>query len=145
MRNIYFGFLVICMVGCAPITAEQLRAKPGGVYSFTVAGKVQDAYQKIFFRAQSCSESGDFGNNAATQGDIISDTKRSTITITNSQTVGVNTLFIIDLTQLDNETTEIKIYYPLRRYEPTARLIEEWIKNNAPECTRGKFIVECAC
>jgi hypothetical protein len=145
MRKIWNVLLILVLAGCGPITAEQLRANPGGLHAFKVAGDYQAVYQKVLSHAQGCSKKSAFGENASVQGDTFIESKRSSISIVNSGALGVDTLFTIDIAQIDPDTTEVKVFYALHRYERTALLIEDWIKKNSKDCVRGKVVLECAC
>jgi hypothetical protein len=145
MRKFWYILLLVALTGCGPITAEQLRANPSGVHTFKVNADYQAVYQKILLHAQGCSVQGAFGANALVQGYTYLDSKRASISITNSRAIGSSALFTIDIAHVDDNTTEVKVFYAVHRYAPTALLIEDWIKKNSPDCTRGKFVPECAC
>jgi hypothetical protein len=145
MSKLWYTLLLIILAGCGPISAEQLRANPGGIHSFKVAGDYQAVYKKVLSHAQGCAQKAAFGENASIQGNLFADSKRSSISIVNSGALGNDTLFAIDIVQIDNDTTEVKVFYALHRYERMALLIEDWIKKNSKDCVRGKVVLECAC
>jgi hypothetical protein len=145
MRTTCCALLIIFLAGCGATTAEQLRANAAGVHTFKVDAEYQEVYQKTLAHAQTCNQQAAFGNNARVQGYIFIEPNRSTISIANSNAFAVNMLFTIDIAQVEINSTEVKVYYALQRYKPTAHLVEDWILNDSNDCVRGKVALECVC
>ena len=145
MKKIFFFCLIVLISGCASTTPRQLRENPAGVYSFKVSADYKTVYEKALLHAQSCYALGTTDNTFIVRGNESPENRKSSISIARVRALYKETLFTIDVAQLDEVSTEVNVYYAQLRYKTAAMTVEEWIKQDSNECNLGKVIVECVC
>jgi hypothetical protein len=145
MKNIFPGILILLLCGCAPTTADLLRKNPAGVYSFTVDDDYQVVYQKALDHAKKCYEGAVYGSTIRIRGKADSENGNARISIAHTRLLDVEVLFAIDIARLENNKSNVKVYYALKRLEPVAPLVEDWIKKDSHECQRSRVVLDCVC
>ena len=145
MKDIFSGVLIFLICGCAPPTADMLRKNPAGVYSFTVNDDYHAVYRKALDHAKNCYEGAVYGNTIRIRGEADPANGKARISIAHTRVLDVETLFAIDIARLESNTSEVKVYYALKRLKPVAPLVEDWIKKDSHECQRSRVVLECVC
>jgi hypothetical protein len=145
MKNIFPWVLILFICSCAPTTVDMLRKNPAGVYSFTVDDDYHAVYQKTLDHAKTCYEGAVYGSTIRVRGKVDSEDGKARVSIAHTRILNVEMLFAIDITRLESNTSNVKVYYALKRLEPIAPLVEDWIKKDSHECQRSRVVLECVC
>jgi len=145
MKKIFFSCLILLVSGCASTTGGQLRENPAGVYSFKVSADYKTVYEKALLHAQSCYALSATDNTFIVRGNESPENRKSSISIARVRALYKETLFTIDVAQLDEASTEVNVYYAQLRYKTAAMTVEKWIKQDSNECNMSRVVSECVC
>ncbi len=145
MNKIFFSCLIVLISGCASTTPRQLRESPAGVYSFKVNADYKTVYEKALLHARSCYALGTTDNTFIVRGNESPENRKSSISIARVRALYKETLFTIDVAQVDEVSTEVNVYYAQLRYKTAAMTVEKWIKQDSNECNMSSVVTECVC
>ena len=129
--------LSFALAGCAPATLQGLREKPAGQASFEVRQNYQRVYRTVINNARRCWQTGMVTAQVVVQGDLYTDIRTAEITVALHGAVGVDTHLGIDIKAIEEDRTEIRVYYAMSGGARSAKAIERWVKDGATECSAG--------
>lgn len=137
--------LTMFLAGCMSVTADQLRANPSRMQSFTVDGNSRDVFGKVLSHARTCYQKGASEDSLAVRQETGDIAGTASISVVRMHAASSETLFTIDLTGTRDGRTEVKVFYALERYQPVPRMVEEWITKDSAECLHNRIVVNCVC
>ena len=136
MRNFVIGLvLLVAGAGCAPATIQGLRDNHGGRYEFIANENYQSVYRKVLYQARNCHQAGGIGAQWVVQGDLFHDLKSGNVTFALHGVLSVSTILTVDVSALDDKTTNVIVYYVYSTWGSAARAVREWVLENSTECT----------
>ncbi len=127
--------VLLAIAGCAPATMQGLRANPGGHIRFEVAKNYQGVYRTILANSRRCYQGGMITAQVIVQGDLFTDTKTAEITTALHGGLGVDTYIGVDIKALNEEKTEVRVFYALSSWQGQARAAKAWVERDATDCS----------
>lgn len=137
----YYGIVLILLVvinGCAPATSQRLRENHAGKYEFTANENYQSVYRKVLYQSRECHSIVIIAAPMIVQGDLFQDLKSGNVTVALHTAYGVDTHLTVDVSALDDKTTNIVVYNAFSTWNSAAKAVREWILYNSTECRSQK-------
>jgi hypothetical protein len=130
--------VLLAVVGCAPATTQGLRENHAGKYEFIANEQYEAVYRKVLYQARKCHQPGVIAAQMLAQGDLFHDIKTGNVTVAMHAAYGVDTLLTVDISALDDKTTNVVVYNALSTWENSARAVREWVLENSTACELQK-------
>ncbi len=127
--------LTLLLQGCAPTTAGGVRALgEKNSYSFVAPENYQAVYRKVLRQERKCFETGLITAQMMVQGDLYTDIKSGTISVSLQGGFGVDTYQVVDISDINGKQSKIVAHYALWSTQKFGKLLKEWVLENSEEC-----------
>lgn len=136
MKTVIFTLLFISLSACTPNTAGGVRSSQSSkIITFLFDENYQPVYRKILEQSRKCNETGMITAQLLVKNDLYTDIKQGTISVELHGALGVNVYQVIDVKYLEENKTEVKVYYAMASHSRHANTIPKWVTENYKECS----------
>lgn len=125
-------------MGCAPATIQGLKERHSGSYSFTVDENYQSVYRKILTKARACYQTGMITAQMVVAGDLYNDIKKGDISVALHGGLGVDTYLYTEIKAIDENKSNVDVYYALDTWKKAANAVKAWVLNNYEKCGKSE-------